>query len=822
MSHKPKPKKLTKEEKKTREAYRLEVVLALEQLRRAPVSSSEKRFLLRKDFPRNQFQQSVIESLCDFVQAQSVGVVGVFHLDAERETPAARALWYALASFVAPASADGEDRRKKDKEDRFDPYASRSAQFPVDVRDVRNVQVAAEALALYLAESGSDVFPRQSYDAFILSFGSAVDDAAKTAALRQLLKGASADHIACVHRIVMLVNDALKNEKDEACTILGPRVLRSCEASDDQNVNTRDWRVNAFKHLCNHAADLLPAQYVGTAQRVGQSRPFTPEPLKENEWAILLEASETVAFKSGVVVIEANTPQEYVYRVAEGSFSVFVGETRVASLVRLDWFGETAFLGNHFSGARVVADKKGGKCQRVHYGKFEAVLQTRPDLAAKFYSLLSVECAGRLNVALLASNKQGKDVAVDPTSSGVPHVMRSALETRPQEKAESTFVYEAATHAVRVFPGDRIPKKASKKPRAGAIYVFPTRIISVYRRGHSEKKATIELADVKIVQEPSGSRVVLSYHEKKKDKQFTFQLADAATATSVVELVKLMQSAPVTSASIRGITTAVALFDLPNPKQPATELALAAGDVLSVLDQKGDWYYGFKASAPERKGLFPVIYVILRPPGAGLQGVMQSEDWSALDDVFVHHDLHKGESVLREGDAIHAGNLLFLAEGKLSLQRKLDNGLQDSVGRVFPGETLGELLFLLGGQSRTSVTVESDSAHVLQLPRTKLSELLKTDVHLASKFWKFMSCTLSSRLFALQARHFHHAPSCPPSLDMIIPPPQALLAQQLGSAPSLPQLPPPPLDAKEELINRIKNQGFMLGVDVPATQQEEK
>ena len=53
---KDKPVKLTKEQKKQRELYRVHVATAVEQLRRAPLSGSEKRFLMKKNFLPNELR----------------------------------------------------------------------------------------------------------------------------------------------------------------------------------------------------------------------------------------------------------------------------------------------------------------------------------------------------------------------------------------------------------------------------------------------------------------------------------------------------------------------------------------------------------------------------------------------------------------------------------------------------------------------------------------------------------------------------------------------------------------------------------------------
>ncbi len=60
-------------------------------------------------------------------------------------------------------------------------------------------------------------------------------------------------------------------------------------------------------------------------------------------------------------------------------------------------------------------------------------------------------------------------------------------------------------------------------------------------------------------------------------------------------------------------------------------------------------------------------------------------------------------------------------------------------------------------------------------------------------------------------------PPIPEAIAFVVAPEQLVRAQSLQSVPSLPALPPPELDPKDELIRKIKARGaFFLGVDVPA------
>ncbi len=65
------------------------------------------------------------------------------------------------------------------------------------------------------------------------------------------------------------------------------------------------------------------------------------------------------------------------------------------------------------------------------------------------------------------------------------------MSQRAQESNESRFVYNAETHAVRAFAMERVPKKAGKRTNFGHLYVFSTQLVSLYQKGHSEKKTVV-------------------------------------------------------------------------------------------------------------------------------------------------------------------------------------------------------------------------------------------------------------------------------------------------------------------------------------------
>ena len=295
---------------------------------------------------------------------------------------------------------------------------------------------------------------------------------------------------------------------------------------------------------------------------------------------------------------------------------------------------------------------------------------------------------------MIKSSSQEKDRSHD--QANIP-ALRMTAETRPAEKGESKFVYNASLHAVRMWDCQRLPKKASKKPREGKLFVFPTHIANVYQRGHSEKKSVVKMEQLEsIVLEPQGSKILFNYKEGKKDKSITLVLPDFKDAKVAVELVEQIRKEEDKSYVDAKTTAAVAIFGFNTNKK--NQISFSARDKLVVLEKVGDWFYGFREADSQRKGLFPVSYVELRPPGVMLTQTMTPEDWNSLEKFFVSKSMKKGDIVIKEGDAVSCGDLVFVKQGELIARAALPNKLYQDVGFVLPGETLGELLFLLGGK----------------------------------------------------------------------------------------------------------------------------
>ncbi len=340
---------------------------------------------------------------------------------------------------------------------------------------------------------------------------------------------------------------------------------------------------------------------------------------------------------------------------------------------------------------------------------------------------------------------------MDPHLEVVQHPMRKAEVTRERTAEESKFLYDANLHAVRAWPCLRLPEEGKKKrhaaPLDGHFFVFPQRLVNLYQKGHSEKRCEVLFSAVRqFTLEPQGSRIKIEYAVGKKMKSMTLEFRSAASAEAVVFVTTGIRNGDLATTAVKefGPVSGVALFDFQPGARPH-ELRLAAGERLTVLDQASPhWYYGFKTAAPDHKGLFPVAFVELRPLGVAQHGTMQAEDWKAVDVFMEHVSLAKGQYATVEGDPVQSGNLMFVQSGELLALRRSECSFpfffflfaDAELGFIHPGETFGELMFLLGGDPRASILVTSETAEILRLPRARLVELLAGDVF-GAKFWRY-------------------------------------------------------------------------------------
>jgi CRP-like cAMP-binding protein len=477
----------------------------------------------------------------------------------------------------------------------------------------------------------------------------------------------------------------------------------------------------------------------------------------------------------GDVVIDENQQNASLFYVRDGSFVVFVGDTKVATLVRGDWFGEASLLSVFVTRARVVCEKKSSELHVVGTAHLSVVLAARPDLAATFFSVLAYELAIRVNVALIQYARASSDRAdISADAHSGRHVIRTVQYARARDDmTETPFRYDAEIHAVRAYDGQRVPKDgAKKKPYTAILYVFSTRVAILYQKGHHQKKTLVGFESVQSFKPEGDHDLVLEYiDDRKKHRTARMRFAQptvAQAARTFVEAVrgtfKGQGSLPLPPVSM---STAVAVFAFA-AQDKSSQIDLVQGHRYTVIDRTGGWLYGYDEAAPEQRGLFPLSFVELRPPGVLSGGCMQSADWAAItfSSVMLRK---KGDVVLQEGDATQAGHIFFLRSGLLKVFKKRANGVIESVNVLAPGESVGEMLFLLGGFPRASVIVESETAELVVLPRDKLSALLHEKPSFASPFWKYLCALLYSRLTQVQLRLAKSVPPVPPHVRLVLP-----------------------------------------------------
>ncbi len=219
-------KKSSKDEKKARETYRTHVIAAVEQFRKTPLGYGERRYLTRKDFLPNRLRQEVVEVMCDYLEAHGQSVEDLFVFQ-EVENAQSRALWYTYATYSENA-ATGKKHAVKSGDDSFDPHGEGKSVFEVDVRVLQpNVHVVAEALYLYLHETGEPLFAAAAFEAFLRGFGQpGAAEAVKRAALQTLLKDVSAVNINVLLRLTTLARALPEAARRAMEAKIGPAVLR--------------------------------------------------------------------------------------------------------------------------------------------------------------------------------------------------------------------------------------------------------------------------------------------------------------------------------------------------------------------------------------------------------------------------------------------------------------------------------------------------------------------------------------------------------------------------------------------------------------------
>ena len=429
-------------------------------------------------------------------------------------------------------------------------------------------------------------------------------------------------------------------------------------------------------------------------------------------------------------------------------------------------------LSLHVSHARIVCAEKNSNLHIVSAAHLETIFEARSDLAATFFGVLAFELATRLNLALLqfARTQRRDELSADPKSGR--HV-RHITPSRPQDSnKETNFRYDADIHAVKAVMCKRIPKKEKKDPRDAILYMFATRVAVLYQKGHHQKRTEIPLGSLLNVLIHNETDLTLEFLEKKDHKTVNLKLSSVASAKSVTEFLAKLRASfqgqvrPIPSLAM---TTGRAMFNFA-PGDPTSQISLVMGRDYTVLDRSGAWLYGFDQTTPENRGLFPLSYVDLRPYGVLTGGVMTPADWEEID-CFETMNLSRGNVLIREGDPAQAGHLFFFQTGKFAVEKvsvSSTDGNAVKINSVGAGESVGELLFLLGGCPRASVVCDSDNATVKKLSRDSLSKLLEK-APFAARFWKYLCAMLESRLVHIQLRLTQSVPIVPPAVKLVIP-----------------------------------------------------
>jgi CRP-like cAMP-binding protein len=114
-----------------------------------------------------------------------------------------------------------------------------------------------------------------------------------------------------------------------------------------------------------------------------------------------------------------------------------------------------------------------------------------------------------------------------------------------------------------------------------------------------------------------------------------------------------------------------------------------------------------------------------------------------LERVGKERSIKTGEILFRTGEG--AGTMHWVRSGAMGLYRDLDEERREIVGWIQPGEILGELEFLDGGQvSLTAVALED--TQLLEIGRDVLDPIEQDHPGLAFDLYSWMARLLSERL----------------------------------------------------------------------------
>ena len=124
--------------------------------------------------------------------------------------------------------------------------------------------------------------------------------------------------------------------------------------------------------------------------------------LTEQDLAELEELGSVREFKARDVILEQNMGCESVFWILDGvvqvDFHQLYNNDVLAYLGAGDLFGEMSYLLGSNTSAGVVATQD-GRLLEIPFSQLSSLVDTRPQLAARFYKTLAHTLAGRLRAA---------------------------------------------------------------------------------------------------------------------------------------------------------------------------------------------------------------------------------------------------------------------------------------------------------------------------------------------------------------------------------------------------------------------------------------
>lgn len=126
---------------------------------------------------------------------------------------------------------------------------------------------------------------------------------------------------------------------------------------------------------------------------------------------------------------------------------------------------------------------------------------------------------------------------------------------------------------------------------------------------------------------------------------------------------------------------------------------------------------------------------------------LQEHELSQLAEVAKPHDFSKGTIIFNEGED---GDSLYLVVEGIANVRTGTNGSSKTVGKIEPGQALGEMSVLTGAPRRATVIADTD-VHALSIHRLDLEPILRARPQIAQELGNMMAV----RVHAMRASQDH-------------------------------------------------------------------